>query len=171
MDDRACCFTGHRPSKLPWGYDTASFVFLRFKNRLDLAVAEMAARGCTCFYTGMAMGTDLWAADAALALKALRPELRLIAVCPCRDQAENWRSDLRAAYEQILTQADETVVLGETYTPGCMHLRNRYMVERCGHLIAVYDGYSPGGTKSTLALARRRGLDIIIVDPNGNNCK
>lgn len=38
------------------------------------------------------------------------------------------------------------------------------MVDHATHLIAVYDG-QPGGTKSTLDYARRKGLEITIIEP------
>ena len=41
--------------------------------------------------------------------------------------------------------------------------RNRYMVDRSAHIIAVYDGVPKGGTAQTLAYALRRGLTTHIL--------
>ena len=51
------------------------------------------------------------------------------------------------------------------YVNGCMQKRNRYMVDSAAHMIAVFNG-SPGGTKSTIEYAKRKGLDIILLDPD-----
>lgn len=51
------------------------------------------------------------------------------------------------------------------YVKGCMQKRNRYMVDATAHMIAVFSG-SPGGTKSTIEYAQRKGLDIILLDPD-----
>ena len=40
--------------------------------------------------------------------------------------------------------------------------RNRYMVEHADLLMTVFDG-SPGGTASTVAYARARGVKIVSI--------
>ena len=47
----------------------------------------------------------------------------------------------------------------------CLHERNRKLVDEADHLIAVYDGKQPGGTRETIVYARRKGLDITIIEP------
>ncbi len=44
-----------------------------------------------------------------------------------------------------------------------MQRRNRYMVERSSLLLACYDG-QPGGTMSTILLARRSGLRVVTIE-------
>ena len=39
------------------------------------------------------------------------------------------------------------------------------MVENASHLIAVYDEKQGGGTKYTIDYARKKGLNIIIIEP------
>lgn len=38
------------------------------------------------------------------------------------------------------------------------------MVDHATHLLAVYDG-QPGGTASTIRYARKKGLEITIIEP------
>ena len=52
------------------------------------------------------------------------------------------------------------------YDRGCMQRRNRYMVDRSGLLIAVYDG-QPGGTMQTIAYAMKRQLRTVIIELDG----
>ena len=45
-----------------------------------------------------------------------------------------------------------------------MMRRNRYMVDRSGRLIAVYNGVPKGGTYQTLLYAMKKGLVTHILD-------
>ena len=72
--DRAttCCFTGHRPDKLPWGSRESDPRCLTLKRRLTQAVEGAYAQGMRHFICGMARGTDLYFAEAVLALRLSR---------------------------------------------------------------------------------------------------
>ena len=50
------------------------------------------------------------------------------------------------------------------YTPDCMEKRNRYMVNACDVVIAVWDG-RPSGTGKTVQYAKEQGKEIIVIDP------
>lgn len=158
MNNTHCCFTGHRPEKLP--FSAYGETYARLCRHLDAAIQQKIDVGCRTFYTGMARGVDLLAAQAVLHKRQAHPNLnlRLVAVCPYTQG----RTD--AAFYEICAAADEVVTLHRKYVRGCLHQRNQYMVERCGHIIAVYDGYSPGGTRHTLALARQHGLEICQIN-------
>ena len=43
-------------------------------------------------------------------------------------------------------------------------MRNRYLVDHANFLIAVYDG-KPGGTQYTVEYARKKGLEIVQIEP------
>lgn len=165
-DDNSCCFAGHRPKKLPWGYDEESEDCILLKLKLMVQIEEMRRRGVTTFYTDMAQGVDIFTAEAVLMLKQAYPseDMRLIAVIPHEGQANRWSVAYRERYFNILAAVDSDVCLHPHYTRGCMHERNRYMVERCAHLIAVYGGEA-GGTKNTVEYARKRGLEIVTINP------
>ena len=45
-----------------------------------------------------------------------------------------------------------------------MNERNKYMVERCDTLVAIYDG-TPGGTQNTLNMALDAGRHGTIISP------
>ena len=72
--DRAttCCFTGHRPDKLPWGSRESDPRCLTLKRRLTQAVEGAYTQGMRHFICGMARGTDLYFAEAVLAPVPLR---------------------------------------------------------------------------------------------------
>ena len=111
--DRAttCCFTGHRPDKLPWGSRESDPRCLTLKRRLTQAVEGAYAQGMRHFICGMARGTDLYFAEAVLALRLCRSGVTLEAARPCESQADAWPEAERHRYQAILDQCDfETLV-------------------------------------------------------------
>ncbi|MDL2217215.1 DUF1273 domain-containing protein [Christensenellaceae bacterium OttesenSCG-928-M15] len=162
--ETACCFSGHRPHKFHFGYDEKHRDCMNVKLRLSLLINEMYRDRVQTFYTGMAEGVDLWAADYVCELKAQTPFIRLVAVIPYEGQPSRFTKPYQALYERVRALADEEVVLHESYRPGCMQERNRYMVDHASRLIAVYNG-TKGGTHQTVCYAKEQGLEIITVDP------
>ncbi len=163
----SCCYTGHRPEHLPWGRDETRQDGMDYYLKLCRATEDMIEAGCRVFYCGMARGVDTMAAQIVLGLREARPELglRLIAVCPHAEQASFWSSKDKHTYQILLGLADEVVTIESKYTPYCFHRRNRYMVDRCDFVIAGFDGVTKGGTASTVAYARHRGKQILVVPP------
>ena len=82
----SCCFTGHRPEKLPWGEDESDPRCIKLKRKLadilDVAYEEEFRH----FICGMARGCDFYFAEAVIALRACRPDVTLEAAVPCRSQ-------------------------------------------------------------------------------------
>ena len=165
MDERElrCCFTGHRPNKLPWGTRENDARCYRLKFQLAARLEELFQAGYRRFLCGMAMGCDLYFAEAVLELRRLHPEVRLEAAVPCRDQADKWPEEQRQRYRRLLDECDSVEVLQEHYSPDCMLRRNRCMVDRSTLLLACFDG-QPGGTMSTVLYAKRQGLKLVIID-------
>ena len=76
-----------------------------------------------------------------------------------------WSYEEKGLFEYILGHADEAFYVSENYYRGCMHKRNRYMVDRSALVLSVYDGVPKGGTAQTLAYAMRQGVPVQILDP------
>jgi uncharacterized phage-like protein YoqJ len=169
MDDKqkTCCFTGHRPTKLPFGYYEDGPDCLRLKVRLYCEVDRMRENGVTVFLTGMAQGMDMIAAEIVLDIKKayIFDDVRLVAVVPFEGQADRWGQANRARYSRILSKADEIVTLQKLYTDDCMLARNRWMVDASSHMIAVFNGRE-GGTKYTVKYAIKQGLDVVVIHPD-----
>ncbi len=147
------CFSGHR--NVP--FDKQS----ELKQCLKVEIAKAYNDGYRCFHCGMAMGFDLLAAEAALSLQSELGDLQVIAVVPCRGQADRWSMEAKDRYEAILRIVDDVVVLSEKYYNGCLLRRNDYMLNHSSRLIAYYDGSNKGGTFYTVRKARRQGLGIV----------
>ncbi len=156
----SCCFTGHRPNKLPWGFDETDARCIALKDRIADAVETACEEGYTHFLCGMAMGCDLYFAEAVLAAKARFPALTLEAAIPCLSQTDGWPEEQKQRYRRILAACDYETVVQEQYSRGCMQRRNRYMVDHASLLIAVHDGL-PGGTRSTVLYAMRQRLMVV----------
>lgn len=158
-----CCFSGHRPSRLPWGSREEDPRCLALKYALSGALEDLYNRGFRHFICGMALGCDFYFAEAVLALRELHPEVTLEAAIPCAAQAEKWSPAQRARYETLLARCDERRLLQREYSPGCMQRRNQYMVDHSALLLSAFAGV-PGGTMNTLLYARRRGVETIIIE-------
>jgi len=161
----SCAFTGHRPKKLPWRYDEEDERCVRLKAVLAEQIRQLAERGFTDFLSGMAEGTDLWAARAVLDLREDRPELKLHCILPHRGQSDGWGAAARAEHRAILEEADSVVYLRRAYRNGCMLERNRFLVDHATLLLAVYNGEKRGGTAATVRYARKAGRGMILIDP------
>lgn len=158
-----CCFTGHRPEKLPWGDNENSAACMALKERLASTLDELYSRGFRHFISGMAQGCDLYFAEAALSLREGRPNVVVEAAIPCLSQSKSWREEERARYQSILDRSDLETVVQQHYTQGCMLRRDRFMVDRSALLLAVYNG-SSGGTRYTINYALDKGLEVICLN-------
>ena len=118
----------------------------------------------TAFVSGMALGTDMIAAEIVLKLKRKFRDITLIAILPCRTQAARWNKEAVVRYEDILTKCDKVIVLQEEYSPNCMNKRNLYMVEHSDCVIAVWSG-AEGGTANTIRFATKKHLPVTVIDP------
>ena len=163
--ETTCCFTGHRPEKLPWGEREEDQRCLQAKRHLAQALERAYQAGYRHFMCGMARGGDLYFAEAALAMRRRHPEITLEGVRPCESQADRWPEEERARYWAILDQCDYETLVQHSYDRGCMMRRNRYMVDRSARLIALYNGVPKGGTAQTLALALSQKLETEIINP------
>ena len=152
---KSVCFSGHRI--VPFAKQNEIMRLLR--NEITKSYHE----GYRCFYCGMAVGFDLLAAKATLSLKTELPQIRIIAVLPCREQNEKWNEKNKVEYETILKKVDDVIIVSDHYHQRCFLQRNDYMVQRSSRLITLYDGKFKGGTFYTLNKAIKNGLYVINI--------
>lgn len=161
--ERTCSFTGHRPEKLPWGFDEKDPRCIHLKERLRRAVEQAYEDGFRHFITGMARGTDQYFAQIVLELREQRSDVTVEAAIPCEEQAARWKEYEREQYFDLVGRCDLETMVQRQYDKGCMQRRNRYMVDRSARLIAAYDGML-GGTMYTIHYAMKQGVDVVIID-------
>ncbi len=159
-----CCFTGHRPEKLPWGDREEDARCRALKARLWDAVETAYEEGMRHFICGMARGCDFYFAEAVLELRRRHPEVTLEAAVPCPSQPEGWLTADRVRWRRLLALCDMETLVQDHYTPGCMLRRNRYMVDHSALVIAIYDGTN-GGTRRTLEYALRQKVPFVDIPP------
>ncbi|MBQ9408334.1 MAG: DUF1273 family protein [Clostridia bacterium] len=157
-----CAFTGHRPSKYPFLSDETAPGYARVKGELSGRIDRAIGEGYTHFICGGALGADTLAAELLIEKRRGDRRLTLEIAVPCDGQDKYWNKRDRVKYGAILAAADVVTTISSAYTPFCMLERNRYMVQKCQRLIAVYDG-TKGGTYSTVLLALNKGIEVEII--------
>ena len=151
MRERTACFTGHR--------EISSFQSFTIRRKLKKTLPELIKQGYCYFGTGGALGFDTIAAQTVLDLRKKYPNIKLILVLPCVTQADRWNKNDREIYEYIKEQADKVVYISDQYTRGCMHKRNRHLVENSSVCIC-YLTQRTGGTAYTVNYALNKGLKV-----------
>ena len=157
---KACCFTGHRPQKLPWENNERDERCLLFKEKLMAVVDAVYASGIKHFICGMALGCDFYCAEAVIRLKERYPDITLEAAIPYAKHEEGFGAANRRRYREILSHCDKVTVVQESYSPGSLMRRNRYMVDHSEVLVACFDGL-PGGTWNTIRYAMDNDREVI----------
>ena len=155
-----CTFTGHRSSKLPWGYNEDDPRCLDLKQRIYDTAEAVYSAGFHDFICGMAEGCDLYFCEAVMALRAEHPEITIEAAIPFSGQADHWPASQKRRYDRLISECDKRTLLQSEYSSGCMMNRNKYMVDHAELIIACYDGQS-GGTLNTLRYALEKGVRIL----------
>lgn len=161
----SCCFTGHRPQSLPFGYDEQNPACVQLKKVLRSEIErQITKNGVTHFITGMALGIDLIAAELVLKLKKQYPNITLESAIPCENQAVKWSDAQRERYYNLAAKCDKETMLQRAYTKDYFQKRNQYMVDNSDFVIAVWNG-SPSGTGQTVHYAQSKGKTITIINP------
>jgi len=153
----AASCTGHRPQHLT----QAQRHWVRAE--LDRVTAKLAgAHGTTRGNSGMAIGADMWWADALL-----RRGLDLWAHVPFPQQPDRWSTGDQAEWARVKAAAARVVVYGDNYDVALLHERNDGLLDDCDVLVAVWrPSKRGGGTASAVGKAARRGLPIIHLNPD-----
>ncbi|MBQ2952043.1 MAG: DUF1273 family protein [Clostridia bacterium] len=150
--DISVCFTGHRliPSA-----DMKSLT-----QRLDEVLEKLYQLGFRDFFSGAALGFDVLAAERVILLKARHPDVHLRLAIPCSSQSDHWTDSDCSRYERMLYHADSTHVLSRQYYEGCMHVRNRFMVDRSAFCLCFLT-HVKGGTMATVAYAMQQSCPVL----------
>ncbi|MBR1444619.1 MAG: DUF1273 family protein [Firmicutes bacterium] len=152
MYEGACCFTGHRKLKK----DKLSEV----KEDLRKILEALIENGYTDFLAGGALGFDTVAASEVLDLKNKYPNIKLILVLPCCNQADGWRKKDVEVYENIKDRCDKVIYVSQNYESDCMRKRNYYLVDHSSTCVCYYTN-PRSGTGMTVKYAKQKGLQII----------
>ena len=183
---KTLCFTGHRPKDLAGKED-------QIKARLETLVGQAYAKGYRRFVSGMAMGVDLYAAQAVLKLQESHADVELIAAVPFPGQTAFFDALSRATWTNVLLRATqvnmfdpltETSVILDAkavlernrqalqqqawpyyQVVKWLEMRTRWMIDHSDAVLAVWSGKPKGGTANAVRYAMKLKKPILVYHP------
>lgn len=138
---KSCCVTGHRD--IP--NEKIDFIETKLREEIKSAIDD----GFTLFISGFAPGVDMIFAKIIVGLQVEYPHIHLEAALPY----PTWLKNRNASDKSILSKCVAVGVHSPKYHANCFLVRNRFMVNTCERVIAVYDGREKGGTVQTMRYA------------------
>lgn len=154
MKEFTCCFTGHR--EIPFGS------FGKIKRRTKVQVEKLIKNDVMVFICGGAIGFDMLCGQIVSKIKSKNSNVKLILALPCKGQDKYFSQKEKDEYKDLLSKADKIVYTSENYFGGCMHKRNRYMVDNSKYIIS-YCTKNSGGSYYTKEYAKLQNLTIIDI--------
>lgn len=139
--------TGHRPGRIAGQEQDIKKWIIDCIGRLDYKEDIEEA------YCGMAMGTDQIFANVAEAMN-----VPLICCYPYR------RDNFHPAEQRINAKAKDVRFISEQYSKKVYWIRDKYMVDNCDVLLAVFDGEKVGGTWITVDYAQKIGKPVVFYE-------
>ena len=166
MKKTSCAFTGHRPTRFSFKHDETHPACIELKKVLAEQIDFLYRQGVTDFYTGCALGVDMWAGEAVLSLMELHPEVKLHCIVPFAGQEMKWTPEQQARYHALLDKSRDVFLTQEKYSKDSYYIRNRYLVDHADIVMAVYDtnANKRSGTGYTVHYAQAQGKTIIAID-------
>lgn len=149
-------FTGHRPNKIG-GYKIPNPIYDHIASEIKKALKEINPERAI---SGMALGVDQWAAEICVELG-----IPFIVAIPFVGQESIWPQDSQDKYRRLLDKAEETKIICEGgYAAKKMQIRNKWMIDNCDVLIAVWNGTN-GGTGNAVKYAQEINRKIYRINP------
>ncbi len=133
---------------------------VEYDPKLRDTINSLYAEGYRCFISGVAVGFDLSAAEAVLALRDAHADVELVCAIPFVEQALKYSTEDRLRYEHVLERADRVVYISQEFHPACYKRRNDYLVDNSSVVVA-YLNRARSGTGYTVRRAMRRALRVI----------
>lgn len=156
-------FTGHRKERILQGGGNNFQIFGQIQDAVVNQVIELYGQGYNVFYTGMANGFDMIAAEAVLLVKERYGDITLAAAIPFRKQLLWFDAEDQLSYHRLLKKTDRVVMVSENYYKGCYIRRDEYMVRKADAIIAYWDLERKGGTFYTVNKAVESGKPVINI--------
>lgn len=159
--NQVVAFTGHRKERILQGCGNNPGVFAQIREAVTEQVISLYEQGYDTFYTGMANGFDMLAAEVVLKAREEYDDIMLIAAVPFRKQPQWFDAEDQLLYARLLERVDRVVMVSENYHKGCYLRRDEYMVSRASLVIAFWDNVCDGGTYYTVKKAVNTGRKVI----------
>ena len=150
-NNQVVAFTGHRKERILQGCGNNPRILAQIREAVAGLVTELYGQGYREYYTGMANGFDMTAAEAVLQVREEYGYITLIAAVPFRKQPLWFDAE------------DRLVMVSENYHKGCYLRRDEYMVRKADTVIAYWDLVPKGGTFYTVSKALEIGKSVINI--------
>lgn len=165
----ACAFTGHRPNRFIFNYNEKHPLCVKIKETILAECRRLyEMENVNAFYTGCALGVDMWGAEAVIQLKEAYPDIKLHCAAPFPNHTEKWVFEQDRRLHKIVCIADTATFTSKEYAADAYKIRNYYMVDNSQFLIAVFDNEKNmrSGTMQTVNYALQKGLKISFIHPD-----
>ena len=124
-------------------------------------VTELYGQGYKEYYTGMASGFDMTAAEAVLQVRERYEDIKLIAAVPFRETALVVLKRKTSCCMPVCWKGWTGWSWFRDYHKGCYLRRDEYMVHKADTVIAYWDLVPKGGTFYTVNKALESGKSVI----------
>lgn len=140
--------TGHRPNDLPCKYSDQHPWKKAVTNNLYAYLLDLFPN---FIISGMALGWDMWLAEAAYDMK-----IPLLAYIPFRGQELRWSRGSQLLYQKLLRYSDKIKFAANHFSIKAYQERNELMVNDCDTLLALHSGKEHGGTWNCLEYCKTK---------------
>ncbi|GIP29753.1 UPF0398 protein [Paenibacillus sp. J23TS9] len=141
--------TGYRAHELNiFGQKHPGIVYIR--KAITAKLVQLAEEGLEWVISPGQYGVDLWACEAAIAMKKQYPHLKIAIITAFEHPEENWKEDKKEYYSQILEGIDfyETVSRQPYDGPWQFKARDDLLFRKTDGMILVYDEETGEGSSA-----------------------
>lgn len=150
--------TGHRTQRL-FGDDLMNDQWQAIADWIKITLLKQK---CTVAYSGMAAGSDMLFALAVKDINDFGISMDLHLVFPCRGYGSRSKDERYLAWRKdIINASHKSTYIHDEWCKTADDDRDRYMVDHCDKLIAIFDGIEAGGVYKTIEYAKSKGKEII----------
>ena len=144
-NNQTVAFTGHRKVRILQGFGNDPRILAQIREAVTGVVTGLYGQGYKEYYTGMASGFDMTAAEAVLQVRERYEGIKLIAAVPFRKQPLWFEAEDQLLYARLLERMDRVVMVSENYHKGCYLRRDEYMVRKADTVIAYWESLAERG--------------------------
>jgi uncharacterized phage-like protein YoqJ len=154
------CFSGHRPNKLPFGYQENNPFELSFKKKLKEVILSLDPKP-TKAISGGAQGVDIFGAEVCLELG-----IPVFAYIPFQGYESRWPIEKQKAWCQLLAKCTEVKFICDGgYAAWKMQKRNEVMSDDSELAIVLWNGSCDGGTANFVRYREKTEKKSIVIHP------
>jgi uncharacterized phage-like protein YoqJ len=158
------CCSGHRPNKLPFGYQENNPFELAFKKKLKEIIISINPKPIKALFGG-AQGMDIWFGQVCLEL-----QIPVSAYIPFRGYESRWPIEKQKSWHELLSRCAEVKYICDGgYAAWKMQKRNEAMSDDSDLAIILYNGNPHGGTYNFVQYREKSEKDSIIISPRDIN--